>query len=111
MAKEKRVALKSPLSGHGELIREVVLREPRAADLWSIGEPFVWARNADGSMLPIENNDAIRTYIERCCASPDPLLLGGLSLADAMAVKEAVLGFFVASQATSSPPATSSSPT
>jgi hypothetical protein len=111
MANQKTIDLSSPLPGHGELIRKVVLKEPTYADYMSLGDPFVIARNSDGSLFPVENGDVIRAYIDRCCVSPDPLLLAGLSLADAMAVKGAVLSFFTEAQATPSTPVTSSSST
>ena len=111
MAREERVQLRDPIQGHGELINEVVLREPRSHEFFSLGEPFIVAKNSDGSMFPVENGDAIRSYIERCCVKPDALLLGQLSLSDAMAVKEAMLRFFEQAQATSKAPATPSSTT
>lgn len=106
MSKEKRVTLLEPISGHGELIREVVLREPRYKDYFSLGEPYVIAQNADGSALPVESPDAIQAYLERCVVSPEPLLLAGLGLADAMAVKGALLSFFAMAQVTPRPSAT-----
>lgn len=109
MAKERRVPLSAPIGAHGELVKEVVLREPRASDFFSLGDPFVWAQNADGSMFPVENSEAIRAYLDRCVVSPDPLLMGQIGLADAMAVKAAMLDFFVQARTTSTTPATSSS--
>lgn len=109
MAKERRIKLIEPISGHGEQITEVVLREPRSNDFFSLGVPYVWAQNADGSTFPVEYSEIIKAYLEKCCASPDPLLLSQLCLTDAMAVKDAMLGFFTQAQATLSKPATSSS--
>lgn len=106
MSKEKRITLLDPIAGHGELIREVVLREPRYKDYFSLGDPYVIAQNADGSALPVENPEAIQSYLDRCVVSPEPLLLAGLSLADAMAVKGALLSFFATAQMTPRPSAT-----
>lgn len=99
MAKEIKVPLLDPIGGHGELIREVVLREPKGSDYQSLSDPFIIARNADGSLFPVENPEIIRAYLERCIVSPDPLLLAGLGLADAIAVKNALLSFFTEAQA------------
>lgn len=109
MAKERRVTLVEPISGHGELIKEVVLREPRSNDFFSLGPPYVFAQNADGSTFPVEYSEVIKAYMEKSCVSPDPLLLAQLGLTDAMAVKDALLSFFTQAQATLSRPAISSS--
>lgn len=101
------VKLKKPVTAHNELISEVVLREPRAHDFFTLGDPYVVARNDDGSMFPVEDRNIIKDYIDRCVVKPDPMLLGMIGLADAMAVKEAVLGFFVSARSTSETPATS----
>lgn len=111
MAKEKRITLIEPISGHGELIKEVVLREPRSSDFFSLGPPYVIAQNVDGSTFPVEYSEIIKTYLDKSCVSPDPLLLAQLGLADAMAVKDALLSFFTQAQAILSKPATSSSST
>ncbi|MCA0417349.1 MAG: phage tail assembly protein [Proteobacteria bacterium] len=101
------VKLKKPITAHNEVISEVVLREPRAHDFFTLGDPYVIARNGDGSVFPVEDRGVIQDYMERCVVKPDPALIGTLGLADAMAVKEAVLGFFVSARSTLEMPATS----
>jgi hypothetical protein len=102
MAKEVKIELVEPITGHEGQIRHVVLREPNAADCWELGEPFVVARNPDGAVYAVENDVTIKRYIERCVVSPNTLLLGRLGLADALAVKAALLDFFT--KARSTPP-------
>lgn len=111
MAKEVKVPLSEPIQGHDELIREIVLREPSAMDYYSLGDPHLYARNPDGSIVSLESGETIKAYLDRCIVSPNPILAGQIGLADAMAVKAALLSFFETAQATSTKPATSSSST
>jgi hypothetical protein len=99
MAKTKAVPLATPLVGHNKHFQSVEIREPTAADFWENGEPTRWAYTKDGIGFRIENDAAIKAYIEACVVEPkDPLLLGQMTLADAIAVKEAVLDFFTAAR-------------
>jgi hypothetical protein len=110
MAKTVRVPLSSPIVGHKETFSSVELREPKAAEYWENGEPARWAHTQDGVAYKVENDAAIKAYIEACVVSPgDVLLLGQLSLADAMLVKEAVLGFFTAARTKNSTTSSNSS--
>jgi hypothetical protein len=97
VAKTTEIVLTSPITGHGGAISRLVIREPKAADFFALGEPQVIARNPDGTVYAVENDAAIRDYVSRC-VDCDPLLLSQLSLADAMAVKAAVLDFFLAAR-------------
>jgi hypothetical protein len=98
VAKTKEIALTSPITGHGGAITRLTVREPKAADFFDLGEPQVIARNPDGTVYAVENDAAVREYVSRCVVDCDPLLLRQLCLADAMAVKAAVLDFFLAAR-------------
>jgi hypothetical protein len=89
------IELSKPITGHEGPVTKVVLKEPTAADYFALGEPQIVARNPDGTVFVVENDAAVKQYIERCCVSPSPLLLAQLSLRDAVKVKAAVLDFFM----------------
>lgn len=98
------IPLAAPIVGHNGPIAQVVVKEPTGRDYFTLGEPSVWARNADGTSYVVENTEVLEKYIERCIAEPtDPLLLSQLGLADAMKIREAVLDFFGAARQASSP--------
>jgi hypothetical protein len=69
------------------------LRPPSAHDFFEIGEPLVLARTGDGALYSVENDGAIRLYIERC-APGFMALPEARNLANAIRVKMAVLDFF-----------------
>lgn len=112
MAREtKSVPLKKPFQGANGLVKNIILQEPTAPDFFALGEPRTWVRSAGGMAL-VENTEAIAAYTERCIIEPDPLLaMKNMGLLDAIAVKEAVCGFFQEGPATPSDksPITSSS--
>jgi len=100
----KIIPLSTPIQGHTGPISQVLVKEPTGRDYMALGEPSIWARNADGTSYVIEHTEVIEKYIERCLADPkDPLLLSQLGLADAMKVKDAVLDFFGAARKAASP--------
>ena len=99
MANEKRVPLSEPIDAHGKQITEAVVREPTYADLMQFGEPSVVARNPDGTIYAVENDAAIRQYLDRCVVEPDPSLLRAVPLRDAIAIKAALIGFFTDARA------------
>lgn len=83
---------------HGEPVKEIVIREPRGAELFSLGEPVLHSHSLTGGVLTetlVENDEIIRAYLNRCLEAPrDPSVFDQLSLADAKAVKKALLDFF-----------------
>lgn len=109
MAKLKEIPLSEPIAGHSGPIAKVVLREPTLADVMEIGEPQVIGRTADGTLYAVEHVGSIKAYLERCVQSPDALLLGQLCLADALAVKDALIGFFSTARLASLPASPTSS--
>lgn len=106
MAREKKdVPLSKPFDdGKGGKVTKVVVQEPSGSDFLRIGAPQTWVK-APGQvgMALVDNDDAIRAYVERAIVEPDPLLvMANLSLHDAIAVRESVLDFFRASAPTPS---------
>lgn len=96
-----KIDLADPLVGHSGPQSVVTLREPTAGDYFDLGEPAVVARNADGTLYTVENDAAIRAYIQRCIVDADPLVLEGSSLRNGLLVKAAVLNFFSAARSKS----------
>lgn len=107
---EISIPLSTPLDiGGGETISAVVLREPRMRELLEFGKPYrsIWVGDTE---QVVEDDDTIRTYLGRLLIKPDiKALLGNLSLADGLAVREAFLGFFVKSEQARRARATTSS--
>lgn len=96
---KKTIKLDDPLKGHGGEITHVIVREPRASDLFELGEPWAHARNKDGGIISAEHTEVVRAYIERLVEEPkDQIILGQMSLSDGIRVKEAVLDFFGAAR-------------
>lgn len=103
-----------PLMLHGQPVTEIVLREPRGAELFSIGDVYVRTQhivNDTVSMTPAVDDDAVRAYLERCLVSPGSTsVLDLLGLQDAIKVRRAMLDFFTPDEPTTSEtPATGSS--
>lgn len=92
------ISLDKPIIDHGGEIRTLSVREPKAAEFFELGEPFSHARNPDGTIYSIEIDGVLKKYIAACVENADELVLMQLCLADAMAVKDAVLGFFTAAR-------------
>lgn len=113
MARTVRIALSSPLLTHDGPVSELVLREPRGSEYFALGEPTIITRNADGAMYYVEDAATIAAYIDKCAMEPaTPAALKSLTLRDAIAVKAAVLDFFMqARQVSSAESSTTSSST
>lgn len=104
------IALSRPLATHAGEIRALKLSEPTGEMYLRLGEPIVYGRSPDGSVFAIENEEIIRRYIEACMPPEvDAVMIGQLSLEDAMAVKEEVLDFFRAARARHSAKSSTSS--
>ncbi|MCW2276379.1 hypothetical protein GJ654_18805 [Rhodoblastus acidophilus] len=110
MAKQVTIQLiGEPIKSHSGPVTAVTLREPRYSEYSELGEPARWAVK-DGVSIRIENDDAIKGYIERCVVAPaDSLLLDQAELVDAMRIKEGMLGFFWEARAKISSNSSSSS--
>lgn len=108
------VPLSRPLDiGGGEMLRAVVLREPRMREYARLGEPIIYVPDVNGMDVPVEVDDVIEKYLAALVVEPDiPNLIGRLHLVDGIRVKEALLGFFLdCRQEALRPPAPCSSST
>jgi hypothetical protein len=102
MARERKsIPLKKPFDdGKGGKVTAIILQEPSAPDFFELGAPQTWVRSRDGMAL-IDNDAAIKAYVERMIVEPDPLLaMTQMGVVNAIVVKEAVLDFFRESPAT-----------
>lgn len=107
MAQQKTIAIQGTKpQGHDAIpIATIVLREPKYADFIALGEPTVWTPGPNGIATRVDVPEVIGEYVERCLVEPkDHLLLRQLDLVDAMAVRDAVVGFFIEAEARQSPP-------
>jgi hypothetical protein len=114
------IELSEPITGHGGLVTEIVLRAPTWRELALYGEPFNLISSAAGNgeapqYTRVDNQMAINRYIEALlkpaeapAAKIDYGLLNQLCLRDALALKDAVLGFFYAARSTTSSAASNS---
>jgi hypothetical protein len=94
-----KIKLAKPIEGHDVKITEIEMREPNGRDFFELGEPIAWAQNKAGLAFTADKEEVILAYAERLLVGVDPLLLGQLSLKDAIAVRNAVVDFFVAARA------------
>lgn len=97
------VPLSRTYEAHGRTFSEVILRAPLGKDHDAIGD-ITEVQFHDGRPLIIYHDDRLLDYRRRLLKVGDGLPtdadLAELSLADAMAVKEAVRGFFSDARAT-----------
>lgn len=102
MAGEKTVPLSQGYEAHGRTFHDLIFREPKMADYEVIGEVAEYQPAPGGGVMLIHHDDRIWAYRDRLLKRgdglPGPGDLGELSLADAIAVKEAITGFFTRAQ-------------
>ncbi len=99
MAKAEVVKLVNPVTFFGKVVSEVRIKEPTGAHYAAFGEPRLLVHSASGGGYFIEQPAEINRYLEACIdheMGADLLRL--LSLEDAMEVKQALIGFFVAAE-------------
>lgn len=92
------VALSRSYEVKGIRFDSIQIEPPRGVDFWSRGDIIEWQVMRDGSPYRVLRDDVIRSYAE-VCVRPDRRLTGAdvldaLNLADTMAVRKAVIGFF-----------------
>jgi hypothetical protein len=104
MAKTIKIELVDAIQWHGQPLAAIELKEPTGAQYADLGEPRLIVRLADGGGYWIEQPTVIRAYLERCIAHEGGAdLLSLMSLADAMRVKEQLIGFFTSAAAKQPP--------
>lgn len=93
---EKVIKLSRSYEAHGQVFDTVTLREPKLRDHFALGEPAGLQPGADDIPVMVERFDIIAAYAERLAVAGKPGMecLQDLDLADAFAVKEAIIGFF-----------------
>jgi len=94
----RTVKLNRKYEAHGKVFDAVSLRPPTLSDFFSIGEPVELHPGPDGSgRYVIEHNERISAYLDRLAVPGEPGLecIGQVELRDAMAIKEAITGFFL----------------
>lgn len=95
MTKIITVALPEPVETHEGFVEVATFREPVARDYFALGEPMQAVRGADGEVFIVEKDAVIEGYMQRLVQAPlDPVILGTMSLANAMACREELIGFF-----------------
>lgn len=98
------ITLTRPIKGHDGQVKTLSVTEPSGWQYAELGEPSIVARNPDGTVYMVENDNAIRSYLEKCVTGADPLLWQAqVCLADAMQLKAALLGFFTDARQAKSP--------
>lgn len=84
--------LVKPIRGHEREITVIRLRMPKYDDIMNFGDPSMLIV-VDGGMMPDVNMSVVRKYVETLCDC-NVGLLGQVHHHDAIALKDAVLGFF-----------------
>jgi len=93
------IKLARPVLWHDQQVREVVVKEPTGALLMKHGNAVTWSQSAGGNTLSVEDPEVIRAYVEGCVAHEGgAALFALLSLEDAMAIRDTVIGFFTAAR-------------
>lgn len=99
MAETITISLKRPVLWHDQQVRELTVKEPTGRLLMAHGNAVTWSSSAGGNAFPIEDNDVIAKYVEGCVAHEGgAMIINLLSLEDALVVRDAVIGFFVAAR-------------
>lgn len=103
MSGEKTVTLSQGYEAHGRTFRSLTFREPKMVDYEAIGEIAEYQPAPNGGMMIIHHDDRVWQYRDRLLKRGEGLPgaedLGELTLADAIAVKEAISGFFTEARA------------
>jgi hypothetical protein len=89
----KTVELTQSIKGHRGQITKISLREPKYGDFMDLGMPTTWVSLEKGGFSS-ETASVIGQWIERL-ADCDPNFLQQLSLRDTLALRGAVLNFFI----------------
>jgi hypothetical protein len=100
MAKTIKVDLPDPVETHSGIVSVAEFREPASRDFFTLGEPLQIVDQGGGGGFLVEKDEVILAYMERCVQQPfDPIVLGSMSLANAMVCRERFLSFFAQARA------------
>ena len=108
---EKRVKLSRTYAIHDKAVGELTLVEPTWDDYAELGEVFEARRGPEGTVVVLENREAVKGYVERCVRGLDPANLGLLGLPDARALRDTIVDFFQRPESSTAPSTGSSSGT
>jgi hypothetical protein len=90
------VKLPDPIETHAGYVSEASFRAPTVRDFLLLGEPQRYIRSPEGSLFIVDDLEALAAYLDKCVMPPiDPVIMAGTSLANGIAMREAVLRFFV----------------
>lgn len=90
----KTIQLTTPLVTHEGPVSAIELREPKARDFFTLGEPYSWVRPEGGQPVPVMIPETMLAYVERCMVKPGAEMLAQVSLADALRLEDAIADFF-----------------
>jgi hypothetical protein len=89
------ITLQKPIEWHGKPLAQLELKEPNGRDFFDLGDPFIVVRNGNGSWYPLDQDQVVEKYLDKCLkVDGGAAVLALLSLNDARALKKAVLDFF-----------------
>lgn len=92
------VKLSRSYAAHGKSFDSVELREPKLRDHLAVGDPVEMHPGPDGEgRFIVEHNDRILAYLGRLAVEGKPgrEMLDDLDLVDSMALKDAIVDFFI----------------
>lgn len=75
--------------------RFLILRQPRAGEIWDLGDPRSYIYNADGLGTPYVDRERLKKWIDRLMTEHDADVIGVMGdAALGMLIEETVLDFF-----------------
>lgn len=98
MPKPVTIPLKEPIESHHGLVKEIVVRPPTWGDVMGTGSPYTVHFDKEGKPFLVYDEAALAHYCDVLVVEPKNKLIleGEVGLADTMAVREAVVNFFLA---------------
>jgi hypothetical protein len=107
----RAIKLSRRYESHGRIFDTVSLRDPKYRDLLAVGDPIELQPLPSGAgEMVVKYLDRIEDYVGRLLQDPLSVAdLVDLDLVDAMAIEEAILGFFAEARKSRAKPTGSSS--
>lgn len=98
MAGDVTVRLSQGYEAHGRTFTTLTLRPPKMADFEAVGEIYEYQPAPGGTAMIVYHDDRVWAYRDRLLVKGPDLPSAGdladLTLVDAIAIKEAITGFF-----------------